>query len=414
MEALQLLQGWTTALWGEPTRLLEQTDLEATIPWDPPTAAPAPTEDEMETLNPSRPTDAAGDPPRREKPEGMDSWDTEELPGTDTEEEAWGLTRRRRRRDPLPAKQQPRNLRQVATGCIVTLRGPVASSDTPDGSDVAIKAIDLSVLMGKGECPEDAGFEDEVTLLSKFRHPHLVTLLGWGQHCLQRFLVYEFLSGGDVFQRLHKCHCGQQGFPWHDRLSVLLDAASGLSHMHNATPKAFHRDIKSANILLDRHGTAKMADFGVRSKTRYLRRLSHAATLSLQVEHGSMAAMAAKRDILRARMAELLRSRSLPKVTERSSLELVPELWAKVVVFLDLRSRGALAPCAQRMAPEPLTKLELHGGQARAFSALLSCSARQHLKVLDVRLQGLSSVAISHTPSLEELRFSVFSLHLHV
>ncbi|CAE7042036.1 unnamed protein product [Symbiodinium natans] len=74
---------------------------------------------------------------------------------------------------------------------------------------------------------------------------------------------YEFLSGGDVFQRLHRCHCGQHGFPWHERLSVLLDAASGLSHMHNATPKAFHRDIKSANILLDRHGTAKMADFGL-------------------------------------------------------------------------------------------------------------------------------------------------------
>ncbi|CAE7309741.1 BRL2 [Symbiodinium pilosum] len=132
-----------------------------------------------------------------------------------------------------------------------------------DGSDVAIKAIDLSILVGKGECPEDAGFEDEVQLLSKFRHPHLVTLLGWGHQGLGRYLVYEFLSGGDVFQRLHQCHCGQRSFPWHERLSVLLDAASGLSHMHNATPKAFHRDIKSANILLDRHGTAKLADFGL-------------------------------------------------------------------------------------------------------------------------------------------------------
>ena len=95
MEGLQLLQGWTTALWGEPIRL--QNDLEATILWDAPTAAPAPTEDEMEALDLCRPAGAAGDQPRREKPEEMDSWDTGELPGTDTEEEAWGLTRIRRR-----------------------------------------------------------------------------------------------------------------------------------------------------------------------------------------------------------------------------------------------------------------------------------------------------------------------------
>ncbi|CAK9110911.1 unnamed protein product [Durusdinium trenchii] len=52
-------------------------------------------------------------------------------------------------------------------------------------------------------------------------------------------------------------------FSWMERLWVALDAACGLSHMHNSTPKAFHRDIKSANILLDRSGTAKMADFGL-------------------------------------------------------------------------------------------------------------------------------------------------------
>ena len=47
---------------------------------------------------------AASSPTRRRrhklhqaKPEGLESWDTEEMPGTDTEEEACGLTRRRRR-----------------------------------------------------------------------------------------------------------------------------------------------------------------------------------------------------------------------------------------------------------------------------------------------------------------------------
>ncbi len=94
--------------------------------------------------------------------------------------------------------------------------------------------------MGKGESPEDAGFDEEVMMLSKFRHPNLVTLLGWGQQGLQRYLVYEFLAGGDVFQRLHRSrsHGGDRLFYWHQRLSALQDAATGLSHMHNSTPKA--------------------------------------------------------------------------------------------------------------------------------------------------------------------------------
>merc|ERR1719487_2170619 len=101
-------------------------------------------------------------------------------------------------------------------------------------------------------------------MLSRFRHPNLVTLLGWGQQALSRYLVYEFLVGGDVFRRLLKSRQpGGLPFHWHERLSVCLDASTGLSHMHNSTPKAFHRDIKSANILIDKNGTAKMADFGL-------------------------------------------------------------------------------------------------------------------------------------------------------
>eukprot|EP00930_Biecheleria_cincta_P044809 TRINITY_DN30861_c0_g2_i1.p1 TRINITY_DN30861_c0_g2~~TRINITY_DN30861_c0_g2_i1.p1 ORF type:complete len:1108 (+),score=185.60 TRINITY_DN30861_c0_g2_i1:29-3352(+) len=131
-----------------------------------------------------------------------------------------------------------------------------------DGHEVAIKVIEV-------DDEDSSGFADEVLVLSKFRHPNLVTLMGWGTGLDEdgngrRFLVYELLDGGDVAHRLQKCRVANgMPFTWMDRLWVSLDAACGLSHMHNSTPKAFHRDIKSANILLDRSGTAKMADFGL-------------------------------------------------------------------------------------------------------------------------------------------------------
>jgi len=123
-----------------------------------------------------------------------------------------------------------------------------------DGCEVAIKAFDI---------PENSGFEEEVRVLSRFRHPNLVILMGFARCGPKRFLVYELMCGGDVHMRLRKSCTENVPFSWRQRVSAAFDAACGLSHLHNSTPKAFHRDIKTSNILLDRNGTAKMADFGL-------------------------------------------------------------------------------------------------------------------------------------------------------
>ncbi|CAE7779935.1 unnamed protein product [Symbiodinium microadriaticum] len=151
--------------------------------------------------------------------------------------------------------------RQLGSGSY----GAVFKGEMEDGSEVAIKMIDLGALGAAGQTEDMAGFEEEVKNLSKFRHPNLVTLIGWGKHEQFRYLVYELMTGGDVYDRIQKSRRRENPTPfiWYERISALLDAASGLSHMHNSKPKAFHRDIKAANILLDRHGTAKMADFGL-------------------------------------------------------------------------------------------------------------------------------------------------------
>jgi len=141
-----------------------------------------------------------------------------------------------------------------------------------DGCEVAIKVL---------EVPEKAGFEEEVRVLSRFRHPNLVILMGFARHGTQRFLVYELLCGGDVYTRLWKSCTANVPFTWRQRASAAFDAACGLSHLHNSTPKAFHRDIKTANILLDRNGTAKMADFGLAC-------LSHVAAQKVKVAAGTV------------------------------------------------------------------------------------------------------------------------------
>lgn len=131
--------------------------------------------------------------------------------------------------------------------------GAVYRGTMDDQTEVAVKVLTN---------PSQAGFEDEVKVLSKFRHPNLVMLLGIGRNGKERLLVYECMENGDCEKRLKDPERAVK-FQWKQRLSVLMDACRGIAYMINSCPMAFHRDIKPSNMLLDRHGVAKMADFGL-------------------------------------------------------------------------------------------------------------------------------------------------------
>lgn len=147
--------------------------------------------------------------------------------------------------------------------------GTVFRGELSEGTGVAVKVI---------EGPVDGGFEEEVRLLSRCRHPNVVMLLGFSEekpedlrlsarkppHAYgrgRRSLVYELLPGGDLHVRLR----AQQHsvYPWHDRLRTAQEVARGLAHLHRHRPEIFHRDIKSQNILFGADGSAKIADFGL-------------------------------------------------------------------------------------------------------------------------------------------------------
>ncbi|GJW69583.1 kinase-like domain, phloem protein 2-like protein [Tanacetum coccineum] len=120
---------------------------------------------------------------------------------------------------------------------------------------VAIKRLDRKY--GQGD-PE---FLKEIRMLSCYKHTNLISLLGFCKEGDEKILIYEHAYRGSLDRILNNAT-----ITWKQRLNICLDAAKGLSFLHdpNGTQqRVLHRDIKSANILLDENLNAKVSDFGL-------------------------------------------------------------------------------------------------------------------------------------------------------
>ncbi|KAL2552168.1 putative leucine-rich repeat receptor-like serine/threonine-protein kinase [Forsythia ovata] len=134
--------------------------------------------------------------------------------------------------------------------------GPVYKATMPAGEVVAVKVLASSSKQGEKE------FHTEVSLLARLHHRNLVNLVGYCIDRGQHMLVYEYMSNGSLEKLLHNKN--EQILSWEERLQIALDISHGIAYLHDgAVPPVIHRDLKSANILLDRAMRAKVADFGL-------------------------------------------------------------------------------------------------------------------------------------------------------
>ncbi|KAK2995362.1 hypothetical protein RJ640_006582, partial [Escallonia rubra] len=104
-------------------------------------------------------------------------------------------------------------------------------------------------------------FVNEVIILSRINHPNVVKLLGCCLETPVPLLVNEYVTNKTLFHHIHEqgCECSM---PLEVRLKIAAETAEALAHMHSAT-QIIHRDVKSANILLNDEYTAKVSDFGI-------------------------------------------------------------------------------------------------------------------------------------------------------
>ncbi|XP_047947838.1 probable serine/threonine-protein kinase SIS8 [Salvia hispanica] len=144
---------------------------------------------------------------------------------------------------------------------------------TWNGLEVAIK-----VFLEQDPTAENIeDFCNEISILSRIRHPNVILFLGACTTPPRLSLVTEFMEMSSLYYLIHASALKKK-LSWQRRLKMLVDICRGLTSIHRMN--VVHRDLKSANCLVNKHWVVKICDFGLSRKliTRPMKDSSSAGT----------------------------------------------------------------------------------------------------------------------------------------
>lgn len=123
------------------------------------------------------------------------------------------------------------------------------AEDVTDGTRVAVKRF------------RDSSADREVNAAKRLSHPHIVRLLNSGQDDGQRFLVFEYVEGETLRERLKT----GGPLPEDEAIRLAAELSSALDHAH--AHGVLHNDLKPENVILGPNG-AQLLDFGAARSLR--------------------------------------------------------------------------------------------------------------------------------------------------
>jgi len=206
--------------------------------------------------------------------------------------------------------------------------------------------------------------------------PNTVTIYDVGEQDGRPYIVMEYLGGGSLDDVLRRdgAQPPERAFEWLEQAAAALDAAHG----HGVV----HRDVKPANLMLDREARVHVADFGIASAagmdslTLTGTVLGTAGYLSPEQAQGDRATPASDRYSLAVVAYELLTGRR-PFESESPTAEAAAHVHAGVPSVCDLSS----LPCeldpvfSKALAKDPAQRFDSAAEFVAALRAALADAA---------------------------------------
>ncbi|KAI0397857.1 putative MEK1 protein [Xylariaceae sp. FL0594] len=132
--------------------------------------------------------------------------------------------------------------------------GIVREADGPSGK-VAIKIILKRRIKGNEQM-----VMDELEMLQRLSHPHIVKFLDWFESKDKYYIVTELATGGELFDRI----CKRGKFTENDASETIKQILGAVDYLHSKN--IVHRDLKPENLLYqtsDPDSDLVLADFGI-------------------------------------------------------------------------------------------------------------------------------------------------------